>query len=89
MSTETPATHLARIRVQFGYHYRIEPVRDRGRGWVFLGLFWLGGTGSLLAILPAWLASACSLGTSALSSQSSLGSLPVCISQATSTRRSS
>jgi hypothetical protein len=31
MSTETPATHLARLRVQFGLHYRIEQARDSGR----------------------------------------------------------
>jgi hypothetical protein len=31
MSSETPATHLARLRVQFGLHYRIEQASDSGR----------------------------------------------------------
>jgi hypothetical protein len=31
MSTETPATHLARLRVQFGLHYRIEQARGSER----------------------------------------------------------
>jgi hypothetical protein len=31
MSTETPAAHLARLRVQFGLHYRIEQACDSGR----------------------------------------------------------
>jgi hypothetical protein len=31
MNSETPAAHRARLRVQFGLHYRIEQTSDSGR----------------------------------------------------------
>ena len=49
MSSETPATHLARLRVQFGLHYRIEQARDSGQPDLRLRSIGPPGSGSTRA----------------------------------------